>query len=373
IWTTLLLIAFLAVLLRYRRRGRAARGLWVLPLLMLLWANIHAGYTVGLLLLGAFVVGEALSAGLGWPAAPVWPLLVVSLACAGASLLNPNGLDLWYYPLTYLNAPGGSVSLRLIQEWQPPDFRNIRNWPFAATLLLLLALNLIRRAPDPGAAATHPVPSGRGPAGDGSLILALAGFTVMALRSLRFLPLYGILWAVTLVERVVTLWPRLGQAPEPAVSSPAVAARAAVLARVNLGFYVVVAGVLAAVILTNPRAQIHAAPLDRDYPAGAVAFLAAHRALLPAPVHLFHEYGWGGYLIAQGWPTFVDGRADLYEGLLDDYVAALGGVRWQALFARYGVNSVLIQPGEPLAQVLETAPGWRLAYHDPGAVLYIKP
>jgi hypothetical protein len=370
VWSTLLVIAFLAVLLRYRRLGRADGRLWLLPGLMLVWANLHAGYTAGLLLLGAFVAGEVINTILGWPAAPVRPLLLVGLGCALASLINPNGLDLWYYPITYLNVPGGSVILRFIQEWQPPDFRDPRSLPFAATLLILLALNLMRRAP--ADAATSPGRPGAAGTGDASLILALAGFTVMALRAVRFLPLYGALWAVTLVHRASDLWPRLEASSGAPAALPESAARRAILGRVNLGFYVLVAGLLAAVILTNPRAQTHAAPLDGDYPVGAVAYLTAPARTLSQPLRLFNEYGWGGFLIAKGLPTFVDGRTDLYEGVLDDYVAASGGVRWEPIFARYGVNAALIRPGSGLDRALQAAPGWSAAYHDALSVLYLR-
>jgi hypothetical protein len=194
----------------------------------------------------------------------------------------------------------------------------------------------------------------------------------MALRAVRFLPLYGALWAVTLVHRASDLWPRLEASSGAPAALPESAARRAILGRVNLGFYVLVAGLLAAVILTNPRAQTHAAPLDGDYPVGAVAYLTAPARTLSQPLRLFNEYGWGGFLIAKGLPTFVDGRTDLYEGVLDDYVAASGGVRWEPIFARYGVNAALIRPGSGLDRALQAAPGWSAAYHDALSVLYLR-
>ncbi len=160
VWTTLLCLIFLAVLLRYHRVG-PDRALWLLPPLMLLWANIHAGFTVGLLLLGAALVGEAINRGLGWSAAPLRPLLFVSVACAGVSLLTPNGLDLWLYPLTYLGGPGGNPSLRYVQEWQPPDLRAFAALPLLSSLLGLLVLGGVRRRELPNP-TPHPSPEGGG-------------------------------------------------------------------------------------------------------------------------------------------------------------------------------------------------------------------
>ncbi|HUS16747.1 MAG TPA: hypothetical protein VM536_17260 [Chloroflexia bacterium] len=363
IWTTLLFAAFLTILLRYRRVG-PDRGLWLLPPLMLLWANVHAGFSAGLLLLAAFVVGETLNRLLGWPAAPVRPLLAVTAACAVISLLNPNGLDLWLYPLTYLSGPGGNASLRFVQEWLPPDLRSPRAWPFLATLLSLLALNLVRRmAPGPGPT----VSPGRTTWGDATLMICCAGFTLMALQALRFLPLYALIWAVLAARRAVDLWPPKAQ---PLTADPAQEARAVRFSRVNLVTYGLVAVVLAVIILGSPRAQVHATPLETAYPAGAVAYLAAQSGA--QPLRPFHEYGWGGYLIAHGLPVFVDGRADPYNTLLDEYVAAGAGRDWQAIFAKYAVNTALLPPAHPLIPLL-TAAGWTRAYGDPVAVVYSKP
>ncbi len=384
IWTTLFFVAYLALLLRYRRRAQVAgpappgprawlgpdRALWLLPPIMLLWANFHAGFSVGLLLLGAFIAGEIANRLLGWPAAPIRPLIAVTVACAAVSLLNPNGLDLWLYPITYLSGTGGNASLRFVQEWQPPDLRAVRGWPFAAALLILLALNLVRRpaaGPPEGAAAARPARSGTW--GDASLIFTLAGFTMMGFQALRFLPLFGIVWAVVVARRAAELWPALA-APD-ARTAPVPDSGALLRGRLNLGLYAVVAVLLAAFMLTAPRAQVHAQPLTTAYPVAAVDYLDAHRATLPQPVHLFHDYGWGGYLIARGWPVFVDGRADPYNALLDDYVAASAGVRWQAVFAQYGVNAVLITPGTGLDAALRADSAWTRVYGDPGAVLYL--
>ena len=121
--------------------------------------------------------------------------------------------------------------------------------------------------------------------------------------------------------------------------------------------FAVAALALAAGMLTNPRAQVHAAPLTGDYPVGAVAYLRAHTASTPQPLRLFHDYGWGGYLIAQGYPVFVDGRADPYNTLLDDYVAAsaaCAGSRSSRAMASTVCSSA---PRRHWSRIIGTTPG----------------
>ena len=196
---------------------------------------------------------------------------------------------------------------------------------------------------------------------------------------------------MTVAGRLTDLWPRLGHAVTDLSPPPLRALRAEELrpphsarstqhaaltkahsiGRLNAGVYLGGSLLLAGAILTNGRAQVHSGPLETAYPAAAVAYLAAHRADLPQPVHLFHEYGWGGYLIAQGWPVFIDGRADPYNPIFDRYIAATNGNGWADLFARYGVNAVLIRPRAPLDPILAATAGWRQVYADGQAVLYV--
>ena len=62
-FTTVLSAAYLAILWRYHRTGRAR--LWMLPMLMILWVNAHLGFIVGLGLIGGYVLAESLE--LFWP------------------------------------------------------------------------------------------------------------------------------------------------------------------------------------------------------------------------------------------------------------------------------------------------------------------
>ena len=43
-----------------RARRHRERWLWALPLLMLVWVNVHGGFLVGFVLLGIFLVGSGL-------------------------------------------------------------------------------------------------------------------------------------------------------------------------------------------------------------------------------------------------------------------------------------------------------------------------
>ena len=117
-----LLIAVFAFLLESRR------GLFCLPLLALLWVNLHGiEYPVMLLLLGAYL-GEWALARLGWlphVTAPSWSQLAAVALAMATVLLTPNGVALLagpFQPLGFASQyidelkpvdPGSLLSLRL--------------------------------------------------------------------------------------------------------------------------------------------------------------------------------------------------------------------------------------------------------------------
>ena len=56
-FTTVLFAAFLSLLWRHYRNGRSA--VWLLPILMVLWVNLHLGFVAGLAICAAYVVLES--------------------------------------------------------------------------------------------------------------------------------------------------------------------------------------------------------------------------------------------------------------------------------------------------------------------------
>jgi hypothetical protein len=71
------------------RRGQAAPA-WLYPLTMIVWANLHGGFAVGLLWLALLTVLEIIYRGAWqkWATRFGW--------CALATLVNPYGWNLWY-------------------------------------------------------------------------------------------------------------------------------------------------------------------------------------------------------------------------------------------------------------------------------------
>jgi hypothetical protein len=332
---TALLVAVCALLLtRYQLLGQR-RALWGIPPLMALWANLHGGYLVGLLLIGLTIVGEALARPLGRPAAPLRPLLVVAGLATGATLLTPHGLQGLSYPLGY--AGSQTPMMRYIVEWQSPDFHRDYLFVFAGSLLLALVLGL-----------------GRRPLGPTECLWGLA-LALMGLQSVRHIALYAIVVTPLLGARLAAEIPPLRL----------LMASWKLRWALPLTTWLLLALLGSRMIVTADRlggAQLAHEPSTIGYPVGAVEYIRDQQLT----GNLFNEYGWGGYLIYKLYPerpVFIDGRTDVYDDLVGRYMEVVQ-VRpgWRRVLEEHDVRMVLAAKDEPLAVVLKDDHRWQQVY-----------
>jgi hypothetical protein len=104
------------------------------------------------------------------------------------------------------------------------------------------------------------------------------------------------------------------------------------------------------------------------------AFDFIHQAKLKGPV--FNAYEFGGFLIQAGIPTFIDGRAELFGGdFIKRYADAVnlrGEEPLEQLLDRYKIEWTFLSKDQPANKLLERLPGWRLAYGDDAATVFVR-
>ena len=339
---TLLLASIYIVLLEQFDPKEQTRRLWWLVPLMLLWANLHAGFALGLALIGLYIVRAVVDG--EWNC--VRPLLIVLVVCTAVVPLNPNGFRMFSYPYETLTSTSMAA---FIQEWHSPDFHQITYLPLAVLLLSTFA-----------AMALSPA---RARPGEIFLVLITA---LGALRSARHIPIFSLFAAPVLAKHLWAIakergWDKLLTGAETRPTG------------IKLLINVVL--LLAPLALGVSRIW-HFAVHAREYeairnPVAAVEFLESRH--LPGPI--YNRYGWGGYLIYKLYPeyrVYIDGRADVYgDAFFTEAMQAYDGLaNWREPLDRYGVQTIIIDPDVALSSLLRSDNQWSKVYEDGQAIIF---
>jgi len=345
-FSLLLASIFLLILERSDKHPRLL--LWTVPLTVV-WVNLHAGYLVGIGQMILFLAGNVLevASSQNWKqAAPQLRRLALALgACLAVVPLNPNGIQMYRYPLETLRSRSMQT---YVDEWLSPNFHQAKELPFLFMLLaVLLALGLSAR---------------RLRARE---LLLLVATMWLALHSVRHIPIF-VLVAVPMLSASAQFWleergtrPWLGSTTR-SPRSP----RRLVNAMILAAFVVFTIVRMRVVIRDQPKTEA------QHFPAAAVSFLTRERP--PGPI--LNNYNWGGYLIAKMYPqyrVFIDGRADLYgDSFMDDFYATYHLTDgWERPIMQWQIQTILLPPDAPLVTALRSRPGWKQIYADPQSVV----
>src|SRR5207253_2014580 len=107
------------------------------------WANLHGGVIVGLILISLWVGGEAAGQRLFRRTSPGLAPLAGGLAASFLAVgLNPNGFHVYAYPFQVLGHP---EVMDYITEWWSPNFHSESMHPFELFLLATIAVLALAR------------------------------------------------------------------------------------------------------------------------------------------------------------------------------------------------------------------------------------
>jgi hypothetical protein len=354
IFNLLLTALFILIVERVKDGRWRVRTLWWLPLLTLVWANLHSGYLLGIVLLGTYAVGDVVQRWLATPTertlegTAVSHLFAVTFVSFLAAAINPAGVELWIYPFLTL---GSGAMQAYIQEWLSPDFHQTFFWPFAA-MLALGVLGWIFNKDRPTVTE----------------LLLFLGTGAAGLLSARHIPLFAIVATPIIVRHWLgvasgnQLASVLNNSQEDVPMKPLFA---------GLNVLLLLLALATAVFWTNNKISNNDAAIAARYPIAAVDFLESSGL---AEARGYNSYNWGGYLIWRGIPVFVDGRADVYGDPFLLVYRRTFEVRpnWQEPLTQYNVEYVLMERGTPLTAVLTASPDWQPAYQDDIAQIFIR-
>jgi hypothetical protein len=361
---TLLGLALLFWILKRWREGHGSLSWWIPPL-FLLWANLHGGFVVGLLVLGVVIVTTSIVTWLSdrriisgghaderlFSRSELKRLALLAVASACLTLFNPYG---WRLHAEILDSLSNRFMLETLQEWQPLSISALAGRRYVLYLASLgIGMALYYRSNQPVRWAVGVV------------------FLAVSFRHMRNIPFF-LIWSLPLVAEILAR--AFEQSFRRRPLSDAWARKAELAA----------AGFLAGLLWWLGPEHVHRVALSgtrpaeffraTSYPIEAVEWLHAHREQVGQ--RLYNDYAYGGFLLwwLPGTKIFIDGRMPAWQqgqrDILRDYLALTGETPDMSVLAKYSVDWALVKRQTPLEEGLARSAAWSRVYDDEKAAIY---
>jgi hypothetical protein len=358
LFTFLFFSLFLYLLLGFKYFGETRR-LWVIPLVMVLWVNLHGGFFIGLVLVWLFILGEWLTHFLAGEAEPLKRRRLMLLTFTGvaallATLANPEFIRHWLYPF---QAIGMESSQGMIEEWRSPDFHQ----PIFAYWLVVVAsffaaMIYSPRKPD---ATEWVVP----------LVFVAGSFMArrnIPLAALAMAPFVAVYMRAGLKDSLIKFVASFRRVRlENAADIRAKAGQPLGKYEYMMNWLLVLLTLVSLILIYPERQKAIAASLNTIIPVRATDFIQREGI----KGRMFNAYHYGGYLIYRLYPhqlVFIDPRTAMYGDAFfkETLVIYQGSSQWKSRFDRYGIDYVICESESPLRQLLLQEGTFHLVFDD---------
>jgi hypothetical protein len=341
-----LTLIWVSGLVRAVEERRAPRPLLLLA--MLAWANLHGGFTLGLLLCGAF----ALEAMVGARDASERKALFVEWAKFGiaavlVACITPYGPESMLVTFRIFNL---GDALSVISEWQSPNFQSMPQQELVLLIALYVCLSRGLKLPL-------------------VRLLIVLGLLHLFLRYVRNAELLAMLAPLIVAPVLARQWPALRPIAEPPTG---LRQRLAALGRPAGRKAIALCVALGAIYAGGVIRFADVRPVDDTMPAAALDFIRESNL----QGNVLNHYGFGGFLINAGIKTFIDGRGELYGGdfikRYVDIVNARGTRPLEETLDEFRIDWTLLQKNQAANNILAHLPNWKRVYGDDIATIFVR-
>jgi hypothetical protein len=369
-------------------REHPARLRWLVPL-MILWANMHSLFILGVAAIAAAIGGalvadapvlpESWHRDSAWPAESRRALFVWGAAAAGATVVNPYLLRGLLFPVELITRINGSNPVYgAVGEFRRPFsgyFQTFAIGSYQAFLFTLVGLAIVAALMRAGASGPSrragSEGTGRFDVGSCAFAAALVWLSLLARRNI------GIFAIGAVPVMGAALGIVLARAPR-AFAAAGTATRAA--AAVVLACAFAVASLAASnrwYAMTGESHEFGLGVFASNFQTRATQFFREQK--LPGPT--YNDMTAGGYLTwddPSGKGVYVDGRLEVYDTPffaaytknLTEYGA------WKRDADARGIQSVILfhrwENRRPLIRALGASGEWTSVYYDETAVIFVR-
>jgi len=352
IFSYILLLIWIIVLLDSYDSDDFKPSTTMLSLLMILWANIHGSFVIGIALLYVFAGYSCCEKVVQRKYVQCRNTLLTLVAVSGSALLTPYGA---YSALLVLQVMNMNFVQANITEWQPPNFQAYSFYLLYLIALLagILALGIRLRGPR---------------------LLAFSMMMFFALGHIRGLMMFFLIAPIIIARPLAAhaVWLRPARYPEGKFAQSAKADPVVKFLENRAFTLPMILFALAAVVTAYRWQEINIGPPKSISPTAAIDFV--RRAGITGKV--FNSYSFGGFLIFEGIPTFIDGRTPPYtDAFVHRYSDAVNLRDINDAFRLlddYDVHWAFLVPEEPLGKALAQSALWDEVYSDNVSVVFVR-
>lgn len=316
------------------------KQLWLLPLLMVLWVNLHGGFLAAFTVLGAFGLQAIFKK--DWE--NFWKLFVAGIFCAIATIINPLGIGVFEGALRTLD---GDIS-KQIMEWKSAD--NALELLYPILFLALFAKSWRNHS-----------------TADWILSLFWCAF---ALYSVRNLPIFFVLsahiFALALSDIIQKSEKWMNKESQFQNDFKNETAK-------KMMFFIATSIAIISTLPVTEKALFGKLNFPTKTPIAEIEYiLENHKGK-----KLLNHYNFGGYVVylsAGEYKTFIDGRAETAfpPELRKDYIKFAAMDEGSELVpVKYGIDVMLLYKDSETSKEL-IKQGWNLDYEGEVAVVLTK-
>jgi hypothetical protein len=352
VFSLLLMVLWYFLLESYQYRNR--NYLYLLPLIMLLWVNLHGGFMAGFMLIGIFFAGNLWTFIFSGEAdrensREKCKMLGYTIAASLiVSLINPFFYKILLFPFKLTSS---KYIMDNVVEFISPNFHE--PMVFTALFLFVIAVLAISKK------SLNIIET---------VLLLL--FSYMALYSARYIPLYSIIVAPVLIRQLdYLLYHSSGRV------ALFIKQRAENISRTDASAkgYIWPAVSVLMVILLAANGGIRFNFDDQIKPVAAVEFLKKERI----SGNMFNSDQFGSYIIYSTWPqykVFIDGRLDMYgeEDIREYFKVTRIEPGWEDVIQKYNIRWIIFDAKTSLSSFLCERKEWKLIYADKVANIFVR-
>lgn len=332
IFTVLLFTLVMIVIMK--AESKQYRCLWCLPLIIILWVNLHGGFLAGVGIICIWTVLQSIQNLNNWK--QYLPPVITSIL---ATCINPYGLVL----LVFL-AKTATIARPEIVDWQPIQIISITGFLYILLLSICIMGFIYTRT-------------------ERKLVTVIL-FIVLALMPLiaiRHVSLFAIGAMILATPHLSSIWIRKKILKRNQLSS------------ILMGSATVFTALL---LLFLSFMHINTIVLARSiqYPTKAVALLRQSGV----SGNIANEFDWGEYIIwhlGDQLKVSIDGRREtVYSQQIytQNLNFKFGTGEWNALLKSYNTQMALINRSSATYNLLKLTPGWSLIYQDDSSALFAR-